>query len=111
MIFALILALIVAILMVFFALENPTMVTLSFFGYAVKGSVALFILVAMGIGLLLGMLLMLPGRIKSGLSNARNRKKIGSLEASLDEEKVKRTAMEKLVQSSSPPELEEVEKE
>lgn len=111
MIFALILALIIAILMVFFALENPTMVTLSFFGYAVKGSVAFFILIAMGIGLLLGVLLMTPGRIKSGLSNARHRKKIGSLEASLDEEKIKRTAMEKLVQSSSPPELEEIEKE
>jgi putative membrane protein len=109
MIFSLILALIIAIVAVFFALENPTMVTISFFGYAVEGSVALFILISMGIGLLLGLLFMLPGRIRSGLSNARNRKKIGSLEASLDEEKIKRTAMEKIVQSSSPPEFEEIE--
>ena len=109
MIFSLILALIIAIVAVFFALENPTMVTISFFGYAVEGSVALFILISMGIGLLLGLLFMLPGRIRSSLSNARNRKKIGSLEASLDEEKIKRTAMEKIVQSSSPPEFEEIE--
>lgn len=111
MIFSLILALIIAILAVFFALENLTMVTLSFFGYAVEGSVALFILISMGIGLLLGVLFMTPGRIRSGLSNARNRKKIGSLEASLDEEKIKRTAMEKLVDSSSPPEFKEIENE
>ena len=109
MIFSLILALIIAIVAVFFALENPTMVTISFFGYAVEGSVALFILISMGIGLLLGLLFMLPGRIRSSLSNARNRKKIGSLEASLDEEKIKRTAMEKIVQSSSLPEFEEIE--
>ena len=109
MIFSLILALVIAIVAVLFALENPTMVTISFFGYAVEGSVALFILISMGIGLLLGLLFMLPGRIRSSLSNARNRKKIGSLEASLDEEKIKRTAMEKIVQSSSPPEFEEIE--
>ena len=109
MVFALILALVIAIVAVFFALENTTIVTVSFFGYAGEGSLALFILIAVGVGLLLGVLFMTPGRIKSGISNARSRKKIGSLEASLDEEKIKRSAMEKLVQSSSPPEFENVE--
>ena len=109
MIFALILALVIAILAVFFALENPMMVTLSFFGYAVEGSMALFILISMGIGVLLGVLLMTPGRIKSGLSNARNRKKIGNLESSLSEHKTKLSAMEKLVESASPPAFDEPE--
>ncbi len=85
MVFSLILALAIAVVAVFFALENPTMVTVSFFGYAVDGSLALFILIAVGVGALLGILLMAPGRIKSGLSNARSRKKIGSLEAKLTE--------------------------
>ena len=85
------------------------MVTLSFFGYAVEGSMALFILISMGIGVLLGVLLMTPGRIKSGLSNARNRKKIGNLESSLSEHKTKLSAMEKLVESASPPALDEPE--
>jgi putative membrane protein len=89
MVFTLILALAIAIVAVFFALENTMVVTLSFFGYAVEGSLALFILVAMGVGLLLGVLIMIPGRIKSGLSNARSRKKIGSLEASLEEHRIK----------------------
>jgi uncharacterized membrane protein YciS (DUF1049 family) len=109
MVFALILVLIIAILAVFFALENTMLVTISFFGYAVDGSLALFILIALGIGVLVGVLIMTPGRIKSGLSNRRNTKKISSLEANLDEERIKRTAMEKLVESSSPPEFKELE--
>jgi uncharacterized integral membrane protein len=109
MIFALILALVIAIVMVFFALENPVIVSVSFFGYAVEGSLALFILAAMGVGVLIGLLLMIPGRIKSGLSNARHRKKIGTLEASLDEHKTKLAALEKLAESASPPEFEKAE--
>ena len=95
MVFTLILALAIAIVAVFFALENTMMVTVSFFGYAVEGSLALFILAAVGVGLLLGTLIMTPGRIKSSLSNARSRKKIGSLEASLEEQKAKLTQAEK----------------
>ncbi len=89
MVFALILALVIAIVAVLFALENTMMVTVSFFGYTVDGSLALFILISVGLGVLIGLLMMTPGRIKSSLSNARNRKKIGSLEASLEEHKAK----------------------
>jgi lipopolysaccharide assembly protein A len=95
MVFTLILALVIAIVAVFFALENTMMVTVSFFGNAVDGSLALFILVAMGIGALIGVLIMIPGRIKSSLSNVRSRKKIDTLEASLDEHKAKIVEMEK----------------
>ena len=109
MVFALILALAIAILMIFFALENPTMVTISFFGYAVEGSLALFILAAMVIGVVIGVLLMTPGRIKSSLSNSRNRKKIGTLEASLEEQKVRLSEAEKRPEPISPPELEKKE--
>ena len=100
MVFALILALAFAIVAVIFALQNPTMVTVSMFGYPFEGSLALVILVAVAVGILIGVLVMTPGRIKSSLSNARNRKKIGSLEASLDEHKSKLAATEK----STPPE-------
>jgi uncharacterized integral membrane protein len=95
MVFSLILALAFAIVAVIFALQNPTMVSVSLFGYPVDGSLALVILVAVGLGILIGVLVMTPGRIKSSLSNARNRKKIGSLEASLDEHKSKLVAAEK----------------
>jgi uncharacterized integral membrane protein len=109
MILALILALVFVIVMVFFALENPLIVSVSFFGYAVEGSLAVFILAGMGVGVLIGLLLMIPGRIRSSLSNARNRKKIGTLEASLEEHKTKLAAMEKLAESASPPEFETAE--
>ena len=89
MIFTLIIALAIAILAVFFALENTMMVTVSFFGYAVDGSLALFLLIALGAGVLIGVLLMVPGRIKSGLSHARSRRKISDLEASLEEQTTK----------------------
>jgi putative membrane protein len=95
MVFALILALAIAIVAVLFALENTMMVTVSFFGYAVDGSLALFILISVGLGVLIGLLMMTPGRIKSSLSNARHRKKIGSLEASLEEHKAKLSQAEK----------------
>lgn len=111
MIFALILALVIAIVMVFFALENPMMVTVSFFGYAIEGSLALFILAAMGIGVLIGLLLMTPSRIRSGLSNARHRKKIGTLEASLEEHRSRLSALEKPVNFTSPPKFEDSEEE
>jgi len=99
MVFALILALAIAIVAVFFALENTMMVTVSFFGYAVTGSLALFILAAVGVGLLIGVLIMTPGRIKSSLSNARSRKKISSLESSLE---AQRSRLSQIVRPSEP---------
>jgi len=106
MIVALILALAFAIAAVIFALQNPTVVTVSLFGYPVEGSLALFILIAVSVGILIGVLIMTPGRIKSGLTNARNRKKIGSLESSLDEHKSKLASMGK--PASSAPEVDEL---
>lgn len=94
MIFTLILALAFAIVAVIFALQNPMIVTVSLFGYPVDGSLALFILISVGLGILIGVLVMTPGRIKSGITNARHRKKIGSLEASLEEHKAKLTEAE-----------------
>ena len=105
MIFALILALAFAIIAVIFALQNPMMVTVSLFGYPFDGSLALVILVAVAVGILIGVLVMTPGRIKSSLSNARNRKKIGSLEASLDEHKSKLTEAERPAVSTPAPAL------
>ena len=94
MVFALILALAIAIVAVVFALENTMMVTVSFLGNTVEGSLALFILIAVGVGALIGVLIMVPGRIKSSLSNARSRKKISTLESNLEEEKFKQSYTE-----------------
>lgn len=95
MIFALILALVLAILSVFFALQNTAVVTVIFFGYSLEGSMALFILVALGVGALIGILFMLPGRIKTGIALARKRREVGGLEKTVDEHKTKLEELQK----------------
>jgi uncharacterized integral membrane protein len=95
MVVSLILALAFAIVAVIFALQNTAVVTVTFFSLSFEGSLALVILVAVALGILIGVLVMTPGRVKSSLVSARNRKKIGELEASLNEQKSKLAAMEK----------------
>jgi lipopolysaccharide assembly protein A len=87
MIFTLILALAFAILAVIFALENAVIVTMSFFGLEVEGSLALFILLAVLLGVIIGMLMMMPGTVRHSLELRNSRKRIGDLEKSLDEQK------------------------
>ena len=82
----LILALAFAILAVIFALENPVLVTMSFFGREVEGSLALFILLGMFLGVLIGMLVMMPSTVKHSLELRNHRKRIGDLEKSLEEQ-------------------------
>jgi len=64
----------------FFAVQNPTLVAANFFGYTIQGSLAVFVLLGLGVGFLIGVLVMLPGRIKAGLANSRNRKRLAELE-------------------------------
>ena len=83
----LILALTFAILAVIFALENAVLVTMSFFGREVEGSLALFILLAVILGVIIGMLVMVPGTVRHSLELRNHRRRIGDLEKSLDEQK------------------------
>jgi len=101
MVFTLILALAFAIVAVIFALQNTEVVTVAFFSLSYEGSLALVILVAVALGILIGVLVMAPGNIKNRISSSRNRKKIGSLEASLDEHKSKLAELEKPVPPES----------
>ena|SRR5215208_6600338 len=86
-IFTLILALAFAILAVVFALENPVIVAMSFFGREVEGSLALFILLGVLLGVVIGMLVMMPGTVKHSLELRNHRRRIGDLEKSLAEQK------------------------
>ena len=83
MVLTLIFAFALAIVAAVFALQNPVMVVANFFGYKVEGSLALFVLLGLGVGLLIGILVMTPGRIKTGLANSRHRRKIVELESSI----------------------------
>ena len=99
MVLTLIFAFALAIVAAIFALQNPTMVTANFFGYLVDGSLALFVIIGLGVGLLIGILVMTPGRIKSSLANTRHRKKIVELEANLE---ARKSAVENIQKRESP---------
>ena len=86
-IFILILALILAIVAVAFALENPLLVTASFFGLQMQGSLALFVLIGVGVGILIGVLAMLPSVLKGAITVSHHRRQISALEKSLNEQK------------------------
>jgi putative membrane protein len=74
--FALVLSLLIAILAVVFALQNPQMMEVNLLFIETQGSTALVLIVTLGIGVLVGLLSTLPGRI-------RDRRTIKSLEKKL----------------------------
>jgi uncharacterized membrane protein YciS (DUF1049 family) len=85
----LILALVIAILAVIFALQNSMTVTITFLVWEVTGSLSLVLLITLGIGILIGLLVLAPSAIKSSFAVSSNRKRIGALEKELDEHKAK----------------------
>jgi cell division protein FtsB len=56
-------------------------VTISFFAWKIDTSLAVALLVALGVGVLIAILFSLPGWVKSRVSKASQRKKFSSLEA------------------------------
>ena len=80
MIVSLILTLVAVVLAVMIALENTTLVQVTFFGYGVQGAVGLFLLIALGVGVVLGILLMVPALIGHSLVAMQSKRKIAQLE-------------------------------
>ncbi|MFO3797550.1 MAG: lipopolysaccharide assembly LapA domain-containing protein [Anaerolineales bacterium] len=89
MILALVLALAFAILAVIFALQNPMIVTVSFLTYKGEWALALLILVSVGVGILIGILVMLPGTLRRAWMVGGLRRKVSDLEKALEEQKAK----------------------
>ena len=80
MILSILLMFIVAIVAVIFSSQNLEVVTVNFFGSSIDGSVGLFLLIALGLGILLGILLMLPSLISRSFMAARHRRRVAELE-------------------------------
>ncbi len=77
----LIVALVVAIIAVIFALQNTTLVTISFFIWVIKdASLSLVLLVTVTIGVLIGLLVIAPSLIKNSLYISSQRKRIAAFE-------------------------------
>jgi len=83
----LVLALVIAIIAVIFALQNTAAVTISFFAWEVGGSLSLVVLVTLVIGVLVGWLFVAPSLVKNSIQGANQRKRITALEKELAETK------------------------
>src|SRR5258708_27174493 len=80
MIFSLIFTVVVTIVAVMFSLENTTLVRVSLFGYPVDGAIGLFMLIALGLGLLLGILLMIPPLLGRSWALELHKRRLAKLE-------------------------------
>ena len=76
----LIVVLIFAILAVIFALQNSTLVTAAFFSWKFEGSLAQMLLIALAVGVIIGLLVLLPGIMQRNHNLRTQRKKITELE-------------------------------
>ena len=89
MIVSIILLLVGVILAVIVALENTALVTVSFFGYAVQGAVGLFMLIALGVGVVLGIILMVPALIGRSWAAMQSNRRVAQLEKKPSKKKIK----------------------
>lgn len=99
----LILALLIMIVAVVFALQNTAPVVVSFFFWKFQGSLALVLLFALLTGALVSILLSVPGFARNRWSIASMRKKIASLETSLNEARGKIDALQMPPATPTPP--------
>ena len=76
----LIVALIILIITVIFALQNAVSVTISFLVWEFTGSLSLVLLGTLAVGLLIGWLVLTPSMLKNAFTISTQRKRITTLE-------------------------------
>lgn len=100
----LILALLIAIVAVIFALQNTAAVTVSFFVWQFHESLALVLLLTIVVGVLIGIFTILPGSMRNRWRLTSQRKKMNNLEKMLQQEKIQREdAVRQLEVLKNPP--------
>jgi putative membrane protein len=82
----LIVAIIIAILAVVFALQNAVPITVSFLTWRFESSLALVLLITLGLGILMSLLVSVPSVIKKMKVISSQKKKIQKLEIDLQKE-------------------------
>ena len=101
-IFYLIVALLIAVIAVIFALQNTLLITISFFAWKVTGSLSLVLLITLAIGVVIGLLVLAPSAIKNTIQVSGHRKRIGVLEKELEDHKAKLSELQKSQTSEQP---------
>ena len=90
----LIVAIIVAILAVVFALQNAVPITVSFLTWRFESSLALVLLITVALGVIMSLLVSVPSKIKRVKLISNQKKKIQELESSLQRETESKTREE-----------------
>lgn len=96
--FLLILALLVAIIAVIFAVQNAATITVSFLIWQFDASLALVLLLAVAMGVLLAMLVTAPGNIRNSWNLSRLKKRVSQLETEVQTEHTKAATLEASLQ-------------
>lgn len=78
--FFLYLALVITIVLAIFAYQNTALVTLSFYTWEFSDSLAFVVATAFGIGILTGLFLTLPGRVRRARQRRELQKKLKEAE-------------------------------
>jgi putative membrane protein len=81
----LILALLLAILVTIFAVQNNAVVAISFLAWKINGSLALVLMITLALGILIGLLTSAPPAIRRRLQVAEMKKSLRTLEKELEE--------------------------
>ncbi len=76
MLFSLVLAVVVGILAAYFASNNLTVIEVNLLGYPIHQTTGIFMVLALGLGVLLGILFMLPPLISSNWSLIRHKRRM-----------------------------------
>lgn len=90
-----IIALLIAIIAVIFALQNVTAITISFLFWSYNGSLALVLLITLAVGVLISLLASLPGLIRGKWTISNQKKKLSALETERNTFKQKAEEAEK----------------
>ncbi|MEN4011074.1 MAG: LapA family protein [Chloroflexota bacterium] len=101
----LILALLISVIAVIFALQNTTAVSVSFFIWQFEQSLALVLLLTALAGVLIGLLTILPGMIRTRWQLASRNKKVSQLEKEMTETKIKLEAANQRIATLEKPAL------
>ncbi len=94
---SILLALLIALVAVVFALQNATTVTIAFLAWHFDGSLALLLLLTLAVGFLIGWLAATPSIIRHRLEKNTLRKQIVKLEETLEEERAKLAVLEEQI--------------
>ena len=93
-IFVLIIVLLFAVMAVVFAVQNVEVVPISFLFWQTEGSLALVLLLALVTGVVIGLLVTLPTRIKFSRELSKRKKEIAGLEGTIQEQAGRISALE-----------------